>query len=152
MKATVEVPDDLYRRVTLRCALEGRPIREVTESLYRAWLEDEDSPERDVLLPPLDRRPGRATARRGRRGPRSPGRADERADGQRVLIAVDTNVLIDAHRDGFREHRQALAWLRHLAEGLTPWAMPVFCLGEFVRVATHPRVLDPPSTIEQALA
>jgi len=46
MKATIEVPDDLYRRVKARCALEGRPIREVTESLYRAWLEDEDSPER----------------------------------------------------------------------------------------------------------
>jgi len=41
MKTTIEVPDDLYRRVKSRCALEGRPIREVTESLYRAWLEDE---------------------------------------------------------------------------------------------------------------
>ena len=30
--------------------------------------------------------------------------------------------------------------------------MPVFCLGEFVRVVTHPRILDPPSTLEQAWA
>ena len=42
-------------------------------------------------------------------------------------------------------------WLRHLAEGNVPWAIPVFCLGEFVRVVTHPRVLDPPSTLDQAL-
>ncbi len=28
--------------------------------------------------------------------------------------------------------------------------MPVFCLGEFVRVVTHPRILHPPSSLEQA--
>jgi len=27
----------------------------------------------------------------------------------------------------------------------------VFCIGEFVRIATHRRVFDPPSTIQQAL-
>lgn len=47
-------------------------------------------------------------------------------------------------------HERSLLWLRHLAEGPVPWGLPVFCLGEFVRVATHPRVLDPPSTLEQA--
>jgi len=61
------------------------------------------------------------------------------------------NVLIHAHRKGVPQHRDALGWLKHLAEGNRPWAIPVFCLGEFVRVATHPRVLNPPSTIEQAL-
>ncbi len=32
-----------------------------------------------------------------------------------------------------------------------PWALPVFTLGEFVRVVTHPRIFDPPSTLDQAL-
>lgn len=45
-----------------------------------------------------------------------------------------------------------MPWLRHLAEGGIPWALPVFCVGEFVRIATHRRVVDPPSTIPQALA
>lgn len=27
----------------------------------------------------------------------------------------------------------------------------MFCLGEFVRVVTHPRVFDPPSTMQEAL-
>ncbi len=67
------------------------------------------------------------------------------------MIAVDTNVLVYAHRSGVQQHGRALVWLRHLAEGNVPWAVPVFCLGEFVRVVTHPRVLDPPSTLEQAL-
>ncbi|MFQ5889630.1 MAG: TA system VapC family ribonuclease toxin [Gemmatimonadota bacterium] len=68
------------------------------------------------------------------------------------MIAVDTNVLVFAHRAGLPGHERALAWLRHLAEGNVPWGIPVFCLGEFVRVTTHPRVLDPPSTLDEALA
>lgn len=67
------------------------------------------------------------------------------------MIAVDTNVLVYAHRAGVPEHEAALGWLRRLAEGPAPWGIPVFCLGEFVRVTTHPRLLDPPSTLAQAL-
>ena len=67
------------------------------------------------------------------------------------MIAVDTNVLVQAHRSGLPGHRPALAWLRHLAEGPVPWGVPVLCLGEFIRVTTHPKILDPPSTLEQAL-
>ena len=40
MKATIDVPDALYRQVKARAALEGRAIREVTIELYRGWLED----------------------------------------------------------------------------------------------------------------
>ncbi|MCB0023846.1 MAG: hypothetical protein M9936_15645 [Caldilinea sp.] len=38
MKATIEVPDDLYRRVKAKSALQGRTIREVTMELYQGWL------------------------------------------------------------------------------------------------------------------
>jgi toxin-antitoxin system PIN domain toxin len=61
-------------------------------------------------------------------------------------------VLVYAHSQRLAHHDRALRWLRHLAEGNLPWGIPVFCLGEFVRVVTHPRVLDPPSTIDEALA
>jgi len=40
MKATIEVPDDLYRRVKAKSALQGRTIREVTMELYQTWLLD----------------------------------------------------------------------------------------------------------------
>ncbi len=46
MKATIDVPDDLYRRVKAKSALEGRPVREVTIELYRRWLREERGPER----------------------------------------------------------------------------------------------------------
>lgn len=40
MKATIEVPDELYRRVKAKTALQGRAIREVTVELYQRWLEE----------------------------------------------------------------------------------------------------------------
>jgi len=68
------------------------------------------------------------------------------------VIAVDTNVLIYAHREELPQHATALKRLRTLAEAPVPWAIPVFCIGEFVRVVTHSRVFDPPSTLDAALA
>jgi hypothetical protein len=40
MKATIEIPDDLYRRVKAKSALQGRTVREVTMELYQTWLVD----------------------------------------------------------------------------------------------------------------
>ncbi|HEX9885277.1 MAG TPA: TA system VapC family ribonuclease toxin [Longimicrobiales bacterium] len=68
------------------------------------------------------------------------------------MIALDTNILIYAHREEFPEHPRALAWLRRLASRDVPWALPVFTLGEFIRVVTHPRIFDPPTPLEDALA
>lgn len=41
MKATIDVPEDLYRRVKAKSAMEGHTIREVTMALYLRWLEEE---------------------------------------------------------------------------------------------------------------
>lgn len=38
MKTTIDLPDDLYRAVKARAALEGRTVRDVTVDLYRRWL------------------------------------------------------------------------------------------------------------------
>lgn len=66
------------------------------------------------------------------------------------MIAVDTNILVYAHREELPQHAAARARLTALAEGDAPWAIPVFCLGEFIRVVTHPRLFDPPHTIAEA--
>ncbi|MCG8469355.1 MAG: hypothetical protein MJB57_14300 [Gemmatimonadetes bacterium] len=42
MKATIQIPDDLYRRVKAQAALRGRTIRDVTTELYRRWLGEEE--------------------------------------------------------------------------------------------------------------
>ncbi|MCH9651645.1 MAG: PIN domain-containing protein [Deltaproteobacteria bacterium] len=67
------------------------------------------------------------------------------------MIAVDSNVLIAAHRSEHPQHSLSAAFLTEIAEGSIPWTLPVFCLGEFLRVVTHPRVLTPPSNQEVAV-
>ena len=66
------------------------------------------------------------------------------------MIALDTNILVYAHREEFSQHRRARERLMELAEGAIRWAIPVFCLGEFLRAATHPRLLAPPYTAREA--
>ena len=67
------------------------------------------------------------------------------------MRAIDTNVLIHAHREEMDKHKEALELIHYLAEGDTAWAIPVFCISEFLRVATHPRVFHPPTPLEIAL-
>lgn len=42
MKATIDVPDELYRRVKAKTAMQGRAIREVTIELYQRWLAQDE--------------------------------------------------------------------------------------------------------------
>ncbi|MBI4492300.1 MAG: hypothetical protein HY690_05855 [Chloroflexi bacterium] len=44
MKTTIDIPGDLYRKVKARCALEGRPVREVPIELFRQWLGESPAP------------------------------------------------------------------------------------------------------------
>jgi len=67
------------------------------------------------------------------------------------VIALDTNILIYAHRSEMPQHGLALTQLKGIVEGNLPWALPLFCIGEFVRVVTHPRVFSPPTSLEMAL-
>jgi toxin-antitoxin system PIN domain toxin len=66
------------------------------------------------------------------------------------MIAVDTNILVYAHRKEMPQHAAARRRLTELAEGDERWALPVFCLGEFLRIVTHPRIFDPPYTVKEA--
>lgn len=40
MKATIEVPDDLYRLVKAKSALEGRAVRAVAVELFQRYVEE----------------------------------------------------------------------------------------------------------------
>lgn len=67
------------------------------------------------------------------------------------MIAVDTNLLVHAHRRDSSWHDAARNSLRELAVGVAPWAIPWPCVYEFFSVVTHPRIFRPPSTTSQAL-
>jgi uncharacterized protein len=68
-----------------------------------------------------------------------------------AVIAVDTNILVYAHRRDAPWHESASRCLKALAEGLGAWAVPWPCLHEFLAIVTHPRIYDPPSTSAQAV-
>jgi toxin-antitoxin system PIN domain toxin len=65
------------------------------------------------------------------------------------MIAVDTNVLVHAHRGDSPWHAVARARLPVLARG--PWAIPWPCVHEFVAIVTHPKVFAPPTPLADAL-
>ena len=66
------------------------------------------------------------------------------------MIAVDSNILIYAHRTDSPFYSAASANLRRLVEGRSAWAVPWPCLHEFYGVVTHPNRYLPPSTPAQA--
>jgi toxin-antitoxin system PIN domain toxin len=67
------------------------------------------------------------------------------------VIAVDTNVLVYAHRADSELHETALLRLTSLAEGSSRWAIPWPCVHEFLAIVTHPRIYNPPTPLEAAL-
>lgn len=56
------------------------------------------------------------------------------------MIAVDTNLLVYAHRRESRSHQAAASIMRGLAEGNDSWAIPWPCCYEFLSVVTNPRI------------
>jgi toxin-antitoxin system PIN domain toxin len=66
------------------------------------------------------------------------------------LIAVDTNILVYAHREDSPFHSRAARCIAELAEGSAPWAIPWPCFHEFIAIVTHPRIYRPPTPLETA--
>lgn len=67
------------------------------------------------------------------------------------MIAVDTNLLVYAHRGDSEWNTAAYATLAELAAGRAAWAIPWPCIHEFLSVVTHPRIFVPPSSMDEAL-
>jgi uncharacterized protein len=67
------------------------------------------------------------------------------------MIAVDTNILVYAHREDSPWHAAAYARITDLAQGRASWAIPWPCMYEFLAIVTHPRIYDPPTPLNLAL-
>ena len=67
------------------------------------------------------------------------------------MIALDTNVLVYAHREDAPFHAAAARCVKTLAEGAAPWSIPWPCLHEFFAIVTHPRIWAPPTPTALAL-
>ena len=67
------------------------------------------------------------------------------------MIAVDTNILVYAHREDSEWHDTADRAVRQLAEGPAAWAIPWPCVHEFLAITTHPRIFKTPTPLPIAL-
>lgn len=67
------------------------------------------------------------------------------------MIAVDTNLLVSAHREDSPWHNAAFSCVAGLAEGSATWAIPWPCIHEFLAIVTHPRIYSPPTPIATAI-
>lgn len=68
------------------------------------------------------------------------------------MIAVDTNILVHAFREGSPFHAAALASIKRLAEGTAAWAVPWPRVHEFLAIVTNPRIPPGAATMEDAIA
>jgi uncharacterized protein len=67
------------------------------------------------------------------------------------VILPDVNVLVYAHREEATDHPAYRHWLEKVVNGDEPFALSDIVLSGLVRVVTHPRILRPPSPLEDAL-
>ncbi len=67
------------------------------------------------------------------------------------MIAIDTNLLVYAHREDSDWHDAAAPRLRELAESKARWAIPWPCIHEFLAIVTHPRIFAPPTPLAAAM-
>ena len=67
------------------------------------------------------------------------------------MIAVDTNILVYAHREDSPFHDAASKRITQLAEGAATWSIPWPCVHEFLAIVTHPRIYAPPTPVRRAL-
>jgi uncharacterized protein len=68
------------------------------------------------------------------------------------VIAVDTNILVYAHRTDSPFHERARSAIESLAAGAREWAIPWPCAHEFFAIVTHPRIYKTATPPETAFA
>ena len=66
------------------------------------------------------------------------------------MIAVDTNLLVYAHRRDSPWFEPARKAVRSLVEGTATWSIPWPCLHEFLAITTHPKIYNPPTELPRA--
>jgi uncharacterized protein len=66
------------------------------------------------------------------------------------VIALDTNLLVYAHRSGVPEHASAQRVIERASEDARRWGVALQTVAEFWMNVTHPAVAGGPSTSRQA--
>lgn len=67
------------------------------------------------------------------------------------MILIDVNVLVYAHREDVRDHLAYREWVESVINGSMKYGFSELVLSGFVRIVTHPRIFETPSSLAQAL-
>lgn len=68
------------------------------------------------------------------------------------MIIPDINLLIYAHNAADPQHTSAKDWWESAINGSHPVGLPWVVVGGFIRIMTHPRVLENPMPVSDATA
>ena len=66
------------------------------------------------------------------------------------MIIPDVNLLLHAHNSDFPRHREAREWWEALMNGTVSVGLPWTSILGFIRIATHPRILEYPLDMREA--
>ncbi len=69
-----------------------------------------------------------------------------------MIVAIDSNILIYAHRNDLPFHEKAFHVLKHFNYNKDCPVIPWPCIYEFLTVATNYKIFKNPTTIENAIA
>ena len=67
------------------------------------------------------------------------------------MILMDVNVLVYAHREDVIDHIAYREWLESIINGNTKYGFSELVLSGFIRIVTHPKIFEIPSSLDQAL-
>ena len=68
------------------------------------------------------------------------------------MYLCDVNILVYAHREDAVNHEIYLTWLENLLNSDATFAVSELVLSGFLRIVTHPKIFNPPSSLADALA
>jgi len=68
------------------------------------------------------------------------------------MVLPDVNILVYAHRADALGHAAYHDWLDQVIQSDLAFGISDLVLSGFLRVVTHPRIFDPPSSLDDAMA
>ena len=69
-----------------------------------------------------------------------------------IVVLTDVNVLVHAHREDSGQHDLCRSTVEAMLASDQAYGTSELVLSAFVRIVTHPKIFNPPSTLEEALA
>ena len=67
------------------------------------------------------------------------------------MLLCDVNIFVYAHREDSEHHASYLEWLSNLINSDEAFAVSELVLSGFLRIVTHPKIFNPPSSLDDAL-